>query len=246
MSNGGEIPSAKLQFQWAGEAMEFECFDNCLSRITCEAILSGATYRAIPFVRDVGVVMDIGANVGAASVFFSLLYPDATIYAFEPGSRQFRLLKVNTDDRSNVHAHNFGLHSSNLEVPLYRGTYDSGMSSVNKSESTRDDSESITLRSVREWLEENSIPRIDVLKIDTEGCEVPILEALGDLLPSVKVIHLEYHNDDDRKEFDRLLGDTHLLMWGHMMVHLGEVTYAAKDAFESEEELDRRPIKLDL
>ena len=31
-----------------------------------------------------------------------------------------------------------------------------------------------------------------------------------------------------------------------MLVHLGEVTYVAKDAFESEEDLDRRPIKLDL
>ena len=126
MSNSGEIPSAKLQFQWAGETLEFECFDNCLSRIACEAILSGATYRAIPFVRDVKVVMDIGANVGAASVFFSLSYPDATVFAFEPGSRQYRLLKVNTDARPNIQAHNFGLYSSNLEVPLYRGTYDSG------------------------------------------------------------------------------------------------------------------------
>ncbi|MGZ5410780.1 MAG: FkbM family methyltransferase, partial [Aeromicrobium sp.] len=131
-------------------------------------------------------------------------------------------------------------------VPLYRGTYDSGMSSIAKSESTRDQSEQVTLRSVREWLEENSISTIDVLKIDSEGCEVPILEALKDLLPSVKVIYLEYHSDDDRKEFDRLLGDTHLLMHGQMMVHLGEVTYVAKDAFQSESELDRRPIKLEL
>ena len=95
---------------------------------------------------------------------------------------------------------------------------------------------------MREWLEENSISTIDILKIDTEGCEVPILEALSDLLPSVKVIYLEYHSDDDRKAFDRLLGDTHLLLHGHMMVHLGEVTYVARDAFESESELDRRPI----
>lgn len=245
MSNPGETPT-KLQFQWGGEAMEFESFGNCLSRVTAETILSGRTYPLIPFVRDVSVVMDIGGNVGAAAVFFSLAYPDATIFAFEPASMAYGLLKANTDARANVHAHNFGLYSSNVEVPLYRGTYDSGMSSIAKSESTRDQSEQVTLRSVREWLEENSISTIDVLKIDSEGCEVPILEALKDLLPSVKVIYLEYHSDDDRKEFDRLLGDTHLLMYGQMMVHLGEVTYVARDAFQSESELDRRPIKLEL
>ncbi|MGZ5415459.1 MAG: FkbM family methyltransferase [Aeromicrobium sp.] len=245
MSNPGETPT-KLQFQWGGEAMEFESFSNCLSRVTAETILSGRTYPLIPFVRDVSVVMDIGGNVGAAAVFFSLAYPDATIFAFEPASMAYRLLRANTDARANVHVHNFGLYSSNVQVPLYRGTYDSGMSSIAKSESTRDQSEQVTLRSVREWLEENSISTIDVLKIDSEGCEVPILEALKDLLPSVKVIYLEYHSDDDRKEFDRLLGDTHLLMHGQMMVHLGEVTYVAKDAFQSESELDRRPIKLEL
>ncbi len=246
MSSGGEIPSVTLQFEWRGETMEFESFENCLSRVTAEAILKGGTYPAVPFVRDVKVVMDIGANVGAASVYFSLVYPDATIFSFEPGSRAYRLLRANTEARPNVHAHNFGLFSSNLEVPLYRGTYDSGMSSIAKSESTRETSDPITLRSVREWLEENSISTVDILKIDTEGCEVPLLEALKDLLPSVKVIYLEYHNDDDRKEFDRLLGDTHLLMYGHMLVHLGEVTYVAKNAFQSESELDRRPIKLKL
>ena len=246
MSDQGETPSTKLEFQWDGETMEFECFDNRLSRLACEAILSGRTYRPIPFVRDVGVVMDIGANVGAAAVVFSLSYPDARVFAFEPASSAYRLLEANTDARPNVHAHNFGMYSSNLQVPLYRGTYDSVMSSVARSESTREESELITLRSVREWLEGNSISQIDILKIDTEGCEVAILEALGDLLPSVKVVHLEYHSDDDRKEFDRILGDTHLLLHGQMLVHLGEVTYVAKDAFESEAELDRRPIKLQL
>jgi hypothetical protein len=56
-------------------------------------------------------------------------------------------------------------------------------------------------------------------------------------------VYLEYHSDDDRKEFDRLLGATHLLMHGLMMVHLGEVTYLAKDAIESESQLDRKAIE---
>ena len=246
MSDHGEIPAATLTFQWAGEEMEFQSFSNCLSRVTAETILTGKTYPLVPFVRDVDVVMDVGANVGAASVYFSLAYPEATIHSFEPGSWAYSLLEANTEARPNVHAHNFGLYPRDASLPLYRGKYDSGMSSIAKSESTKEKSEEVMLRSVRKWLDENSISAIDILKIDSEGCEVPILEALPDLLPRVKVVYLEYHSDDDRKAFDRLLGDTHLLMHGMMLVHLGEVTYVAKDAIESESQLDRRPIKLRL
>ena len=246
MSQPGDIPSTTLTYRWGGEELEFESFTNCLSRVTADAILSGKTYPLIPFVRDVNLVMDVGANVGAASVFFSHAYPDATIHAFEPAGWTYRLLEANTDARPNVHAHNFGLYPRDASLPLYRGKYDSGMSSVAKSESTQEKSEVVTLRSVRDWLGEHSIAAIDILKIDAEGCEVPILEALSDLLPRVKVVYLEYHSDDDRKAFDRLLGETHLLMHGMMMVHLGEVTYVAKDAIESDSQLDRRPIKLQL
>jgi hypothetical protein len=35
-------------------------------------------------------------------------------------------------------------------------------------------------------------------------------------------------------------------MHGLMMVHLGEVTYVAKSAIESDSQLDRRPMKLEL
>ena len=241
-----KLPTATLKFGWGDEEREFECFDNCLSRVTCETILSGKTYPRIPFVGDVGVVMDVGANVGAASVFFSLSYPDATIFAFEPASLPYGLLATNTEAHANVHINNFGLYSADLEVPLYRGKYEPGMSSITKSMSTRGESDVIMLRSVRDWLAENSISSVDVLKVDTEGCEVPILEAMSDLLPRVKVIYLEYHNDGDRKEFDRILGETHLLAHGLMMVHLGEVAYVAKDVVRSETDLDSRAIELEL
>jgi hypothetical protein len=35
-------------------------------------------------------------------------------------------------------------------------------------------------------------------------------------------------------------------MHGKMLVHLGEMTYVARDAIPSDADLDRRPIKLEL
>ena len=246
MSEEGKLPTTTLDFRWGEEERQFECFDNCLSRVTCQTILDGRSYPRFPFVEDVSVVMDVGANVGAASVFFSLAYPDATVFSFEPAALPFSLLARNTEGLANVQINNFGFYSSDVELPLYRGKYETGMSSVAKSMSTRSESDVITLRSVRDWTAENSISTVDVLKVDTEGCEIPILEEMSDLLPNVKVIYLEYHNDDDRKEFDRILGGTHLLAHGMMMVHLGEVAYVAKDVVRAGSDLDSRAIRLDL
>ena len=40
-------------------------------------IFAGVTYPIIPLVSGVKTVVDVGANVGAASVYFATAYPDA-------------------------------------------------------------------------------------------------------------------------------------------------------------------------
>ena len=72
---------------------------------------------------------------------------------------------------------------------------------------------------------------------------MPILEALGDLLPRVKVSISSTTATTTGRNSTACSATTHLLMHGLMMVHLGEVTYLAKDAIESESQLDRKAIE---
>jgi hypothetical protein len=51
---------------------------------------------------------------------------------------------------------------------------------------------------------------IDILKIDTEGCEVEILESLQPYLPYVGIVMVEYHSEKHRRSIDHGL-ETHLL-----------------------------------
>jgi hypothetical protein len=44
--------------------------------------LRGESYPHIAFITDVAVVVDIGASVGSAALFFSLAYPQAEVYSF--------------------------------------------------------------------------------------------------------------------------------------------------------------------
>ena len=114
------------------------------------------------------IVLDIGANIGAATLYFAATFPDAAIHAFEPSSRAYELLKKNTKPVSNVRLHNHGLFSSEKKLRLFHGKIDSATASVGKSNLNAEESEVIELRSTRAWLENASISKIDVLKLDTE------------------------------------------------------------------------------
>lgn len=236
-----------LEYPWQDETRTFECFDNPMSGMINGVILRGHTYPRIEFVDGVRTILDIGANIGASAVWFSLLYPEATIHAFEPGSEPWALFERNTADRPNVVGHHHGLFDRDLVVPLYRGVDDPMTASVSKGSETTEVADSIELRSLPEWMAANDVTEIDILKVDTEGCELPILRSIEALLPSVRVIYLEYHSEDDRKELDRVLGDTHIVVAGHVLqIHRGELTYVARDAFPSHEALMGNAVTVDL
>ena len=69
------------------------------------------------------------------------------------------------------------------------------------------------------------LSHVDVLKVDTEGCEVEILESLGDRLNAVDYVLLEYHSDDDRRRLDALLGEFKLFACRSRVVDCGVVKY---------------------
>lgn len=234
-----------LPVDWGDESFEFECFDNHLSKLLSAVILQGTTYPDVDFVRDARVVLDVGANIGAASCYFAKLYPDAVVYAFEPAERPRALLMRNTTRFGNVRVEPFGLFSTDIDLPLYQGDEDSVSASIVQNADTTSEVEVVALRSITGWLEEHGIERIDVLKLDTEGCEIPILRALGPRVAAIPIVHVEYHNDDDRRELDDILGATHVVVAGRVLqVHRGELTYVNKAAFPSPEDLERSAIRL--
>ena len=237
----------KIPLQFGDDTLEFECFDNALSKRMSAEILQGQTYPVVKGINEIQVVLDIGANIGASALYFSFMYPEAEIFAFEPAKAPYQLLQKNARLDSRIHAHNFGMFSVDRELQLYTGAIDCVTASIGKSAENTTESETIKLRSVRDWLDANSVTTIDLLKIDTEGCELPILEGVSDFIPSIKLLHLEYHSEDDRKEIDRILDETHILAGGNILhLHRGELTYAAKSAFTDPSELYRDEIKVEL
>jgi FkbM family methyltransferase len=212
-----------------GEPIEFDCPDTIASRWTSTSILEGETYPYLPFVEDVQVVFDVGANCGAASVHFGRHYPDAVVHAFEPGREARSYLERNVAGLPSVVVHPIGLHSVDRTALLYKGDGDLGMASVIRRTVNLDESEPVELRAAGGWAAEQGIDRIDVLKVDVEGCEIEVLTSLAALLPTVKVLFVEYDSRHARRALDRLLDETHELYGGRMLLDQGECIYLRGD-----------------
>lgn len=212
-----------------GTSIAFECEDTIASAWVTRGVLAGTTYPVLPFVDDVEVVLDAGANCGAASVYFAHHYPDARIHSCEPGSHQRAFLERNVARHPGITVHPIGLHDHDGELPLYQGLDDSGSSSLIPGEWNADEpTETVTVRAAGPWAAELGLDRLDIVKLDVEGCEVPVLESLAPLLPTVQVLYVEYDSRDARRAIDTLLAPTHELYVGKVLLDQGELVYLSR------------------
>jgi FkbM family methyltransferase len=224
------------ELEWAGGVFHHE--DSITSRLVSKDILQGLTYPCVPFASDVRVVVDVGANIGAASCFFARLYPRAVVHALEPSPEPFALCTRNVADFSNVRAEQIALHAYDGTADLYPVTEDSITGSLYPRAKAGEDPINVPVRAAGSWARERSVERLDILKIDTEGCEVPILESFGQLIDTVRVLYVEYHSDDDRRIIDQMIAASHVLGFGAMTAKTGEVTYLNRSIIPTQSEMD--------
>lgn len=207
--------------------LPFEYFEASGRHVT--SILNGTTYPEVPDVGDVRTILDIGANVGAASVMFAARFPDAEIHAFEPGPAPRAVLERNVTGLGRIRVHPFGLHDHDARTKLYRSRWDPMSASIETSAENGLDFDEIEVRQASTVLDALGIADVDVVKIDTEGCEVPIMICLNGRLARARLIYLEYHSDADRRKIDAFLGPTHVLACGTTRhPHRGDLCYVAR------------------
>lgn len=144
-------------------------------------------------------VIDIGANIGDATILFAK--KGATVYAFEPIPLAFRQMQINISLNSvgsQVHLFNVALSDHDEERDIVFNPYGMGGFSLNGvHEGAELVSAKITLVDTIAYLRKQNILCCDVLKMDCEGCEVSLLNdsrILDYLRP--QEIMIEYHSDN--------------------------------------------------
>lgn len=213
------------------------------------SVLEGE-YHFLPFVAayERPVIVDVGANVGTTAMVFGTLYPHAVIHAVEPSRSALPFLEHNAARATGVHVHRHGLFDRTMVARLYVGKEATVTSSLGESGFNTAEYDEVPLVRATEFVEREGIEEIALLKIDTEGAELPILRDLDHRLHHVGAIMLEYHSEHDRLEIDSLLRDRFTLFQGAAICpHRGTLTYAAHHhvAGTPQAGLEIKPIVLD-
>jgi len=193
----------------------------------CRDMMDGAKGLIIvPFVKNIDVIVDLGANVGAAAVLFSEWYPSARILSYEPSSIQFGALVKNAKERPNIEPIQCGLSDKDESVDIGLSRVSGLANSMHIPINTNDQKETIELRDAGTTLPAD----IDLLKVDTEGNEVPIFSAIGEKVQSIKVIYYEYHSEQDRIILEDMLSPNHIQCNSRSFLpHGGDVCWVRKD-----------------
>ena len=180
------------------------------------------------------LLSSLPGGAAAATVHLARAYPSAQVHAFEPASEPRAHLEHNVATLDRVTVHPFGLADRDASVQLYQGTDDSITGSVHQRSVNTAHSEIVDLRDAGDWARSQGLARIDVMKLDVEGCEVEVLESLKDLIPTIQVLYVEYDSRQARRRIDDLLRDTHELYLAMMMaLDQGECIYLRKDLAEA-------------
>src|SRR4051812_28418804 len=111
--------TVSIRFPTGGE-IPFTFPSSPLMDAVVDRIFQQNEYPQIPFLAP-GIIVDIGANVGATALLFTGYYPSASIYCLEPSREAFEYLKQNTAPLGNVRVFNVGAHDRDAEVQLHVG-----------------------------------------------------------------------------------------------------------------------------
>jgi len=136
------------------------------------------------------VIVDVGAHIGIASVFFASRFPAAKVVAVEPDEDNFRLLVENTRLYGNIVPLHAALWYEDSQLYVEASEEGSWASRVN-TEGRGKPVQGLTLKTL---LASQGLEKVDILKLDVEGAEKEIFERDPQVLVNVRALYVELHD----------------------------------------------------
>lgn len=137
-----------------------------------------------PYVDDRAVCIDVGANIGLYSLALSLLAPNGHVYAFEPSRHAFEYLKKNLAQNGvgNVSVSQLALGQSDQnvrfhDIPFFTaGSFTVDEDCFLTSEILGSSFYEAPCTTLDAFVRNERIDHIDLVKVDVEGGELPVIE----------------------------------------------------------------------
>jgi FkbM family methyltransferase len=142
------------------------------------------------------VIIDGGANTGCYSLLVSKLMPTTSIFSFEPVKSTFEDLEKTVNGCENITLINKGLYKDKCskEINIYPSNTHSSLFDIKRSSDENSNKQTISLIKGDDFLNEQQINEVDLLKIDVEGAEYDALLGFEEHIKAkkIKMVQFEY------------------------------------------------------
>ena len=149
-----------------------------------------ARYRQILEAGRTPLVIDAGANIGAASIWFAKLFPEASIVAIEPDPDNAEICRRNTRAFKSIQVLECALGSRGGEVYLQKEHLDSWSTRTERSEEAGSGVRICTIADAEKAADGD----LFLVKIDIEGFEDDLFASNTEWIERAQAIIIETHD----------------------------------------------------
>lgn len=145
------------------------------------------------------LILDVGANLGQyAQAIRDVLGPSVKVHSFEPSPAAQQVFTNSHPNDPALHLHPYGLGAQSVQnMVLHAHKMGGSGSSIFKKELPGSDyqyglQETINIRTLDEFLSEQGITKVDLLKIDVEGYELEVLKGAKAALANGAIDRIQF------------------------------------------------------
>jgi FkbM family methyltransferase len=184
--------------------------------LTFDEVIRQQVYKNIlSRLKRCDTVIDLGANIGLATLYFAAHYPSCRLFAVEPNPHSYQILTANlrklvdTGRCRTVQAAVWGGEKVLVADCSQASEHYSAFKM--KASNAEDGSQGTAMGlPIQKIIEQSGFKRIDLLKVDIEGAEVELFKSELSWLHEVTSIAIEFHGDSRSEcRFDEIMRDYH-------------------------------------
>jgi FkbM family methyltransferase len=154
-------------------------------------VILGRQYDVnLPFTPK--IIIDAGANIGLASIFYANKYPSAKIVAIEPDPQNFAMLRKNVAVYPNIVTMNAALWNCDGQISLHHpGVSMAAAVQVTEKGQGYATVPAVTLETI---MAQYGLEQVDLLKVDIEGAEKEVFDSCSAWIGKIGAIIIELHD----------------------------------------------------
>jgi FkbM family methyltransferase len=168
-------------------------------------------------------ILDIGGNVGAFALWAVTRFPGSCVRSYEPVKEVFDCLMKNTSSYPMIEARHFAVSTSEeLTIKVNKDRFHTSGNGF--SHASTDDVEERVVPTIHP---REIVGEFDIVKVDTEGAEVDIIENMD--LSKTSIVMVEIHSRADYERLSKYFEKIGFYVWSIQGYHCkgtGEFVFA--------------------